>query len=146
MMDESPSIGVDLSVRVRLTDFEILKTLVKACRDRGICYYPNIIARYKDVGLDPLVWVCVEEVKRFALALYRVCRRVSSYGTWHGSNRLLTPGDLQFPLPTNNRFWEATGKDECLAALARETLPSWDYYYREKWISNHAEIVELLEP
>lgn len=137
--------GFNLQLSVSAADFELLEALVQGLRKRGMFYYPNILARYKELGLDPLVWACIEEVKRLVLALYRFCGRINISSSGFESKQLIKASELQFPPPSNTTFWDTTGRKECLAELSRESLPDWDNDYREKWISNYDDVLKLLE-
>jgi hypothetical protein len=113
-------------------------------------YYPNIIAKYEEADLASFVWVCVEEIKQFNIALYKVCGKASSSSIRDGSHgdinavwSLLTPDELQFPLPGNVPLWNAVGADEWMAVGRDEKLVSLDDDCQEKWISNSAEILEF---
>lgn len=82
-------------------------------------YYPNILARYSQSDLTPYVWLGIEVVKRFNLALYRVYQACSRIGkedsNTHEQDITATPNsgfnvkDLQFPLP---RMWRSRSKGE----------------------------------
>lgn len=71
----------------------------------------------------PLVYVSVEEIKRFGLALYKVCRlsTPTSFGlngecSNGGGNDLLTLADLSFCMPDSDELWNAPlgGESEVL--------------------------------
>lgn len=113
-------------------------------------YYPNIIAKYEETDLAPFVWVCVEEIKQFNIALYKVCGKASSSSIRdesHGNNNavcsLITAGELQFPLPSNIPLWNSVNTEEWMAVGRDEKLVSLVDDCREKWISNSAEILEF---
>lgn len=71
-----------------------------------------------------LVWLSVEEIKRFGLALYKVCRmttRLESSGAGVSDRRteLLTLADLNFDMPDSDEVWNSPSEE-----AAQETLAS----------------------
>ncbi|PYH88661.1 hypothetical protein BO71DRAFT_423529 [Aspergillus ellipticus CBS 707.79] len=133
------ALNFDLSVSLPAADFELLEALVRSCRRLGMFYYPNILARYKDSDLTSFVWVGIEEIKRFNMALYKFCAKTSRSSAARDGNQndngavrpLLTARELLFPLPTNNPFVIETVHldDDCQA----------------DWISNFAGVLEFFE-
>ena len=112
-------------------------------------YYPNILQHYCDSILPGYTWVSVEEVKRFDLALFKVCgafgisgKEEHRTGNFDGRIRAC---DLQFPPPRNTPLWNAVTKEEWeSAAKADMDRHSLDDPLPLQWISNSAEIVELI--
>jgi hypothetical protein len=142
----------DFKVSLRPADFELLEALVQSCRKRGMFFYPNMLTRFKEVGLLSFAWVCTEEVKRFNLALYKTCRKLSFADTRDGSQHshdaaspLVSAGDLQFPLPSNNPLWNATGKSDWLVLVRDEKDLCVDENYEQPWISTFARVLESIE-
>ncbi|KAJ6107876.1 hypothetical protein N7523_009199 [Penicillium sp. IBT 18751x] len=145
--------ALDFEFKVSLppADFELLEALVRSCRKRGMLFYPNMLTRFKEVGLASFAWVCTEEVKRFNLALYKACGKLSSTKSINGSHNspdssdsLLSAGDLQFPLPKNDALWNALGKSEWLVLVQDEASLSVDDNCQEPWISSMAGVFEYL--
>jgi hypothetical protein len=115
-------------------------------------YYPNILSRYHDAGLASFIWVGVEEIKRFNVALFKVCGKLSSLsvvGTGMDDNdaerRLMSASELQFPPPSNNALWNAVGKDEWIVHMKDTTPVSLDDNCQADWISNFARMLEFIE-
>ncbi|RAQ71558.1 hypothetical protein COH21_012909, partial [Aspergillus flavus] len=90
------SMGLDLKPSLPSPDSELLDSL------------SDDLASY--------VWVSIEEVKRFDLALYkfhRMLRRAGTRDSAVGSYSVttvdgaLTAADLRFPMPTNDALWHA---------------------------------------
>ena len=145
--------ALNLDFRISLTpaDLELLEALVRSCRKRGMFFYPNMLTRFKEVGIASFAWVCTEEVKRFNLALYKVCGKLSPTNSKNGSQHspdsidsLLSAGDLQFPLPTNDPLWNAIDKSEWLVLVQDENTLCVDDDYQEPWISSMAGVFERL--
>ncbi|GAD98057.1 hypothetical protein PVAR5_6745 [Paecilomyces variotii No. 5] len=116
-------LNLDLKFSLSSTDFGLLETLVRSCRNLGMFHYSNILATCEGPGPRSFVWVCIEEIKRFNLALYK----------------------LQFPLPNNTPLWNATGKGEWLAVIKEERFICIDEICQEKWISKSSELLEFLQ-
>lgn len=146
--------AVDFDLRVSLppADLGLLEALVRSCRRLGMFYYPNILGRYKEADLASFVWVGLEEIKQFNIALYKVCGKASnsnikdgSHGDINAVQSLLTASELQFPLPSNFPLWNAVSKDEWMAVGWDEKLVSLDDDCQQNWISNFAEILEFFQ-
>lgn len=112
-----------------------------------------MLARYQQNELVSFVWICIEEVKRYNLALYKLCRALSSFvihdksGT-HGVTgegiRELTANELQFPMPKNDPLWNAICKEEWDSAITNDFVPARLYdTMEEQWISKSAEILRF---
>ncbi|OOF98690.1 hypothetical protein ASPCADRAFT_394095 [Aspergillus carbonarius ITEM 5010] len=104
---------LDLNLRCQLPgpQYELLISLVATCRRRGIFSYPNMLMQYDATAPIALIWVGVEEIKRFGLALYKLCRlcgRSDLPPDRHENDRseLLTLADLDFCLPDSDAMWE----------------------------------------
>lgn len=74
-------LGLDLKPCLFSLVSSLLDRLVKSCRRLGMLYYPNMLARYCEPDQPSYVWVSIEEVKRFNIALYKVCRVCSEQGS-----------------------------------------------------------------
>ncbi|PYI02176.1 C2H2 type zinc finger domain protein [Aspergillus sclerotiicarbonarius CBS 121057] len=146
------SLGLDLKPSVLRTDTELLlKTLIQSCRNRGMFYYPRILRQYQEPAIAQYMLVSIEEVKRFNMALYKVCTTI--YGstalsqTVDGvsmSSILLTADELQFPLPENHALWEAATQDAWDRALADMNVDGLDDFREEDWISKHSRVLHVL--
>lgn len=118
-------------------------------------YYPNVLARYEQNDLASYVWICIEEVKRFNLALYRVCRASSSSDIHDKSGRQysvtgeasceLTADELQFPMPKNDPLWNAVRKEEWEPSVNDDFRPARLYdSMEEEWISKSADFLRFI--
>ncbi|KAJ5111039.1 hypothetical protein N7532_001574, partial [Penicillium argentinense] len=138
--------GFDLKASLSTPYFDLLEALIRSCRRLGMFYYPNILARFNEDDLDTFVWVSIEEIKRFNLALYKVCGKVRGSGrSGNDVASLLTAGELQFPLPTNRPLWDAVGVNEWMDAIRDVRLAFLDDHCRTSWISNFAAVIDSLE-
>lgn len=108
--------ALDLNLCFQLPDakYELLTSLVETCRRVGLFNYPNMLSRFHPSAPIALIWVSVEEIKRFGLALYKLCRlctRTSSTdkgGSGGGlKSELLILGDLDFCMPDSDEIWNA---------------------------------------
>ncbi|KNG89857.1 hypothetical protein ANOM_001750 [Aspergillus nomiae NRRL 13137] len=78
------------------------------------------------------IWVGIEEVKRFALALYKVCRRCRVDDV-----KLLSLADLQFAMPDSDELWHAS------SGLASRIPASYsDRNKEDNWISQAARFLQ----
>ncbi|KAF7587795.1 hypothetical protein BBP40_006705 [Aspergillus hancockii] len=120
----------DLSLRYPLQpdEYELLMRLVQSCRRLGMFSYPNMLAQHGPTAPLALVWVNVEEIKRFGLALYKVCRMCtradSAGGDINGAKReLLGLHDLSFCMPDSDEVWNAplSVGSEILQKVASQT-------------------------
>ncbi|KAL4932908.1 Zn(II)2Cys6 transcription factor [Aspergillus undulatus] len=147
----SGPLGLDLKPCLSPADANLLVRLVQSCKKLGMLYYPNMLARYCQSDLPAYVWVSIEEVKQFNIALYRVCRACSGQEIWtddlnptRTSSTVLRANDLQFPLPRNLSLWKAVDKAEWDAAATEDV-----YRHRledtleRDWISKSANLLEL---
>lgn len=116
-------------------------------------YYPNMLSRYCEQDLPAFVWISIEEVKRFNLALYKVCmacseNRVSTdvLDTATTSNGGLRAQDLQFPLPRNTPLWNAMSKAEWVSVETEDVhRHALNDTLEDEWISNSAHVLEALD-
>lgn len=107
----------DLNCRYHISApaYRLLAELVETCRQLGLFCYPNMLRKHHPSAPLALVWVSVEEIKRFGLALYKVCRScasgvssdkptISSHSN-SSKSELLTLADLEFCLPDSDELW-----------------------------------------
>lgn len=140
---------LDLDLRFSLPPnrLELLMGLVRSCRKLGMFHYPNILERYREVDVFTYVWVCIEEVKRFDLALYKVCGKLTGLGSGGnldvGGSSLFSAEELQFPMPNNCSLWHAVGRDQWISALEGK-LVDLDDLAQDSWISNSAGLLNFL--
>ncbi|KAL3456619.1 hypothetical protein BJX64DRAFT_270308 [Aspergillus heterothallicus] len=136
-------IGLDLKPTLAAAEMELLASLVATCRHLGMFYYPKILEQYANDHVKAYIWIGVEEIKRFNLALFRVCRSVSS----SGDRCRLAATELQFPLPTGERLWSAVTSADWHAEAAKEgTNLDKTRGPAEPWISELAELVRCIDP
>ncbi|KAF5857972.1 hypothetical protein ETB97_005003 [Aspergillus alliaceus] len=127
--------------------------LVASCKKLGMLYYPNMLSRYGQDDLAAYVWVSIEEVKRFNLALYKVCRAfskqensVDNLDIAGAGSRGLRARDLRFPLPRNTPLWNAVSKAEWVSAATEDVYRhSLHDTLEAEWISKSAKVLELIE-
>lgn len=136
-------VNVDLKATIPATDLALLTSLVGSCRRLGMFFYPNILAKYSEADLPSFVWVGIEEVKRFSIALYKLCAKLSSSTTEDRS--LITARELQFPLPSNDQLWNSVGRDEWDVNAKVEDMVFLKDDLQAKWISKSADILECLD-
>ncbi|KAL4904184.1 hypothetical protein BDW74DRAFT_155227 [Aspergillus multicolor] len=132
--DDPSSINLIFRFNLPPHKYDLLTSLVATCRRLGLFHYPTMLAQHAPSAPIALVWVSVEESKRFGLALYKVCRLaspVSSYsqhfdepgrraeadavkkgsdGTGYTLRSglradLLTLADLEFCMPDSDDVW-----------------------------------------
>ncbi|CRG88526.1 hypothetical protein PISL3812_05557 [Talaromyces islandicus] len=134
--------STDLSFRFQLpTDkYELLVALVQSCRRWGMFSYLNMLGRLDAHAPLALIWVNTEEIKRFGLALYKVCRLSTCSGMAGESadgrsNELLTLADLSFCMPDSDELWNTRVTTGDLDVIERtvstfipqeEILCDWD--------------------
>ncbi|KAL2844900.1 C2H2 type zinc finger domain protein [Aspergillus pseudodeflectus] len=145
--DGHGAVTLDLKVSISTPDLQLLQSLVGSCQRLGMFYYPNILAKYNEGDLASFVWVGIEEVKRFNIALYKFCASLSTPSSdGPGYWPLLPASQLQFPLPTNTPLWSAVGKDEWEANAPDENefCVAGADDSRPMWISNFAGVLDSL--
>ncbi|EAW15938.1 C2H2 type zinc finger domain protein [Aspergillus fischeri NRRL 181] len=142
VMKANGVVNLDLKASISAAGLALLKSLVGSCRRLGMFFYPNMLARYKEADLPSLVWVSIEELKRFNIALYKLCAKLSSSTTEDRS--LLHASELQFPLPSNDPLWNAVGRDEWEANAKEENTVSLKDDLQAKWISRFADVLECI--
>ncbi|KAJ5496750.1 hypothetical protein N7463_008737 [Penicillium fimorum] len=134
----------------------LLISLVRSCLKRHMFFYPSILAQFKQ-GIDPdvFIWLGIEEVKRFDLCLYRVCKysRVSDTTHLEGTSNLspgcgpqatggnlLSLSDLQFAVPDSDELWHATS--DLATKLAGNEAAYTNENVEENWISQTARLLQ----
>lgn len=144
-------LNLDLKPSLAPADADLLERLVISCKKLGMFYYPNILEHYANNIVPGFSWVSIEDVKRFNLALFRVCRAFGFLDTKEGINitgkisGTLHACDLQFPPLKNTLLWKAVTKDEWESAATTDMdRHSIDDPLPQEWISNSADIVELV--
>lgn len=119
-------------------------------------FYPSILTQFEP-GSNPdvFVWLGIEEIKRFALCLYKTCQscHLKGAGETQGGRRkgystteslpgsdLLNLEDLQFALPENDDLWHV---DSDLATkLAERSVSFSSECDGENWISRAAALLQ----
>ncbi|KAL4813762.1 hypothetical protein BDW67DRAFT_192677 [Aspergillus spinulosporus] len=148
-------LSLDLKPCLAPTDADLLERLVTSCKRLGMLSYPNMLARYDTNNLPSYVWVSIEEIKRFNMALYRVYTPLDNHDAHRGQGQpRLRPCDLQFPLPSNTLLWNAVDKAEWRSVVAAGegmyASADADAYcksllnstLKEEWISNFADVIQ----
>ncbi|RAK82797.1 Zn(II)2Cys6 transcription factor [Aspergillus fijiensis CBS 313.89] len=149
-------LGPDLKPSLAPPDRDLLERLVASCKKLGLLYYPNILNRYCQDDPATYVWVSIEEVKRFNLTLFKVCRAFSGANRQTSSrdvadmaepaSGILQVRDLQFPWPRNTPLWNAVGKAEWLSVATEDVFRHSPHDTMEvEWISNSADVLEMLD-
>ncbi|KAK9543895.1 hypothetical protein V6Z77_010021 [Aspergillus fumigatus] len=112
--------AIDLNLRYQIQDDEhdLLVTLVESCRLGGIFSYPNMLAQHSSGVPLTLVWLSLEEIKRFGLALYKVCRLSTRLDPSRADgssaqSELLTLADLSFGMPDSDEAWNSISGVGC---------------------------------
>ncbi|CAG8920225.1 unnamed protein product [Penicillium salamii] len=132
--------GVDFGLRHRIPaeDYNLLTALVQSCRKLGIFSYPEMLTQYPAGTPITMIWVGVEEMKRFALALYKVthiCTTVDRQA--NASEKLMTVADLAFSMPYSDETWnlskETEGQTLSKATAQASVKRDGD---NEKWINS----------
>lgn len=104
---EKATFDLGLRYQIEAEEYDLLVALVQSCRRLGMFLYPNMLARYDDTAPAVLVWVGVEETKRFGLALYKVCRMCTCPDSSGSRSQLLSLTDLSFGMPDSDESWNA---------------------------------------
>lgn len=142
--------SIDLNFRFQLPDakYELLASLVETCRRVGLFNYPNMLSRFHHSAPIALIWVSVEEIKRFGLALYKLCRLCTRTGLDNGGSsgdssgglrsELLTLTDLDFCMPDSDEVWNAP-PDTGTEWFRSSALQLRDNRDPDGWISQTAE-------
>ncbi|KAJ5756961.1 uncharacterized protein N7511_007143 [Penicillium nucicola] len=70
------SLGQDSKQSLPSSSLGLLESLVRSCSKLGMLHYPNIPVRYEQTGSPLFAWICIEEIKRFNIALSNMCKIV----------------------------------------------------------------------
>ncbi|KAJ5952157.1 uncharacterized protein N7479_010570 [Penicillium vulpinum] len=148
--------GLELTQVLPEIPSQLLVSLVHSCLKRHMFFYPSILAQF-ELGVDPdvFIWLGIEEVKRFNLSLYRVCRHsrvletelledAPNSSSWRGpqspDGSLLSLADLQFAVPDSDELWHATSN---LAAKIEEKQAAYiNENIEGNWISQTAPLLQ----
>ncbi|CAG8909838.1 unnamed protein product [Penicillium egyptiacum] len=141
-------VSMDWSMRCRLPDdkYDLLAALVQSCRRWGIFYYPNMLLQHEVDAPLALIYVNVEEIKRFGLALYKVCRlstfELTGDSANSGRNDLLTLADLSFCMPDSDELWNAPlGEESEVLNKTNSSAAARDNGDAKNWISQASAVV-----
>ncbi|KAL2866438.1 Zn(II)2Cys6 transcription factor [Aspergillus lucknowensis] len=148
------TLGLDLKPSLAPAEADLLGRLVASCKKLGMLYYPNMLTRYCRDSPAVYIWVSIEEIKRFGLALFKVSRafnRPAKQGveefdiTARAGERLLVR-DLKFPLPMNTPLWNTASRADYASAITEDAFRhSVDEHLEEEWVSRSAIALGLLE-
>ncbi|EED22804.1 C6 and C2H2 transcription factor, putative [Talaromyces stipitatus ATCC 10500] len=150
---------LDLQLTHQLSEIpsQLLVALVDCCRKREMLFYPSMLAQFNADSLPGVyIWLGIEEAKRFALALYKVCRccrvhdTLLSYGGSMDSHlqiklcaqvsSLLSLADLQFALPDSDELWHASSN--LASRVADNACAYWEKNAEENWICQAARLLQ----
>ncbi|CAG8277110.1 unnamed protein product [Penicillium olsonii] len=142
------SLDMDLRFTAPSSKFKMLLSLVRSCQRLGMFYYPNMLSRYRGVNVSEFIWVSIEEIKRFNLALFKVCGKLTATGAGEGgegidAGSLFPAEELQFPMPTNCFLWHAVTEDQWTSNV-EGILVDLDDWSQDTWISNSAGLLKFL--
>jgi hypothetical protein len=134
---------------------QLLVALVQSCFNRGMFFYPSMLAQFDSTSApEVFIWVGIEEVKRFALALYRVCRQCRFHGKLLDSGvdpnprrespsqcgNLISLSDLRFALPDRDELWHTCS--DLAPRLAESPVSYRNKNQEENWISQTARLLQ----
>lgn len=115
--DTHSQVDIRLARTIPTSCSRLLTTLTGTCIRKNMFFYPEILAQVSRNSVpDVFIWIGIEEVKHFALALYKVCRschiqcKDGPRNGPHSAKRgdLLTLSDLQFALSDSDELWHAS--------------------------------------
>ncbi|PYI33285.1 C2H2 type zinc finger domain protein [Aspergillus indologenus CBS 114.80] len=143
----APPDPLDLQLTRKLPSLQsrLLLALIKTCRAQDMFSYSTMRAHFaQDTVLDVYIWLGIEEVKRFALALYKVCTmvRVDLHEPQDHpfDPNLLSLAELRFAMPERDGLWDVGS--ELAEWLEREHVSDHGERNREvDWISNAARVL-----
>ncbi|PYH91180.1 C2H2 type zinc finger domain protein [Aspergillus ellipticus CBS 707.79] len=143
LMDNPNPLDMQMKSVLPEAPTRLLKALVRACRRQNMFFYPAVLAKFNPGEVpDVFIWVGVEEVKRFGLALYKVCKlyHIERDGDSGESQGLLSLADLQFAMPDSDERWHASA--DLAATLAKDDPMTYSSKNIEaNWISQSARIL-----
>ncbi|THC97860.1 hypothetical protein EYZ11_002660 [Aspergillus tanneri] len=142
LLKGNQGLNLQLTHELPTLPLQLLKALVRTCLKRKMFFYPSIVAQFKNTLPDVYIWVGVEEVKRFALSLYKVCRscRVPDTDASSQGRSLLSLADLQFALPDSDELWHASS--DLASRLAEDRSAYRERNSEERWISQTARVLQ----
>ena len=133
----------------------LIVALICTCLKRQMFFYPAIQSQFKpEIDPEVLIWLGIEEVKRFNLSLYRLYRQIrldtkvledtpnfdSMCGPRSSGGNLLSLADLLFAVPDSDELWHATSG--LAAKIAERQAVYIDKNGEESWISQTARVLE----
>lgn len=141
--------NMDLSMRYQLADdkYGLLTALVRTCRWWGMFSYPNMLLQHDAQAPLPLIYVSVEEIKRFGLALYKICRLcapsdLTREHAREGINDFLALSDLCFCMPDSDELWNAPlGKESEVLKRSTSSAVTRDNGNPKNWISEASTLL-----
>ncbi|KAE8168513.1 hypothetical protein BDV40DRAFT_251011 [Aspergillus tamarii] len=142
LLKGNQSLNLQLTHELPALPLQLLKALVRTCLKRKMFFYPSIVAQFKNTLPDVYIWVGVEEVKRFALSLYKVCRscRVPDTDASSQGRSLLSLANLQFALPDSDELWHASS--DLASRLAEDRSAYRERNSDARWISQTARVLQ----
>ncbi|KNG80344.1 putative C6 and C2H2 transcription factor [Aspergillus nomiae NRRL 13137] len=142
LLQGNQGLNLQLTHELPTLPLQLLKALVRTCLERQMFFYPSIVAQFKNTLPDVYIWVGVEEVKRFALALYKVCRscRVPDIGASSQGRSLLSLANLQFAPPDSDELWHASS--DLASRLAEDRSAYGERNSDARWISQTASVLQ----
>ncbi|KAL5342698.1 hypothetical protein BJX70DRAFT_269235 [Aspergillus crustosus] len=138
--EPSLSLGPDLKPVLPSKASNLLDAVVSSCRWLKMFHYPSILAQFSNDNLASYIWLGIEEIKRFNLALFKIGRRFSTPNS-------IQVEELQFPMPAHDELWNAVDQEEWNEALARSggSIEEFDGPLEEVWISKSANLLRCLD-
>ncbi|RAL08048.1 C2H2 type zinc finger domain protein [Aspergillus homomorphus CBS 101889] len=141
------SVDLQLTRTLPALPSQLLLALVRTCRQQDLFSYPTIRAQFtRNTAPDVFIWLGIEEVKRFALSLYRVSAMVrvqESHVPVDDASKgecLVSLEELRFAMPERDDLWNANS--DLAATLARDNLIDYDARNMEvDWISNAGRLL-----
>ncbi|CAG8054329.1 unnamed protein product [Penicillium salamii] len=142
------TLDMDLRFTVPTPKLELLASLVRSCQRLGMFYYPNMLSRHREIGVSDFIWVSIEEIKQFNLALFKVCGKVTVINARDneegvGTVSMFPAEELQFPMPTNCFLWHAVTQDQWVSSF-EGTVVDLDDLSQDTWISNCAGLLNFM--
>ncbi|KAE8132830.1 hypothetical protein BDV38DRAFT_200541 [Aspergillus pseudotamarii] len=142
LLKDNQGLNLQLTHELPTLPLQLLKALVRTCLKRKMFFYPSMVAQFENTLPDVYIWVGVEEVKRFALSLYKVCRscRVPDTGASSQGRSLLSLANLQFALPDSDELWHASS--DLASRLAEDRSAYCERNSGARWISQTARVLQ----
>ncbi|OGM42631.1 putative C6 and C2H2 transcription factor [Aspergillus bombycis] len=142
LLKGNQGLNLQLTHELPTLPLRLLKALVRTCLQRKMFFYPSMVAQFKNTLPDVYIWVGVEEVKRFALSLYKVCRscRVPDTDASSQGRSLLSLANLQFALPDSDELWHASS--DLASRLAEDRSAYCERNSDTRWISQTAKVLQ----